>query len=160
MLMQRFRVLKIKRSLAAMAVLIVVLGLSSTSFAVLGGKLASVAADQSHMRASLKVTSNGLYQIHELQTDGGNVVREYVSPDGNVFGVAWTGHQMPEYSQLLGSYTDLINKAAQSRSNHRAPLVIQQPGFVFSTFGHMRFYEGHAYIPGQVPAGVTPEEIR
>lgn len=158
--MQRFRAAAGDCGIAAVGALIIVLGFSSTAFAVLGGKVASVAADQSHMKASLKVTSNGLFQVHELQTDGGNVVREFVSPDGNVFGVAWTGHQMPEYSQLLGSYMDFINKAAQSRNNHRAPLVIQQPGFVFSAFGHMRFYSGHAYIPGMVPAGVTPEEIR
>jgi hypothetical protein len=158
--MQKLRVAGFDFGLGAMGVLIVVLGFSSATFAVLGGKVASVATDQSRMKASLKVTSNRLFQVHELQTDAGNVVREYVSPDGTVFGIAWTGRQMPDYSQLLGSYTDAINKAAQSRRDHRAPLTIQQPGFVFSAFGHMRFFTGRAYIPGLVPAGVTAEEIR
>jgi hypothetical protein len=158
--MQKLRVAGFDFGLGAMGVLIVVLGFSSATFAVLGGKVASVATDQSRMKASLKVTSNRLFQVHELQTDAGNVVREYVSPDGTVFGIAWTGRQMPDYSQLLGSYTDAINKAAQSRKDHRAPLTIQQPGFVFSAFGHMRFFTGRAYIPGLVPAGVTAEEIR
>jgi hypothetical protein len=158
--MQRSRIAGFDFGLAGMGVLVVVLGFSSATFAVLGGKVASVAADQSRMKASLKVTSNGLFQVHELQTDTGNVVREFVSPDGTVFGVAWTGNQMPDYSQLLGRYTDAINKAAQSRKEHRAPLTIQQPGFVFSAFGHMRFFTGRAYIPGLVPVGVTAEEIR
>lgn len=160
MLLRKSRAGFIKKNIGGLGALIVVLWFSSAAFAVLGGKTASVAADQSHMKASRKVTSNGRFQIHELRTDGGNVVREFVSPDGNVFGVAWTERQVPEYSQLLGSYTDQITKAAQSRRNHRAPLVIEQPGFVFSAFGHMRFYSGHAYIPGLMPAGVKPEEIQ
>jgi hypothetical protein len=128
--------------------------------AVLGGKVDSVAADQAKMKAKLSVTSNGRYQVHELQADGGNVVREFVSPEGDVFGVAWKGPIMPQYSQLLGSYSDRITKAAQGRRNHRAPLVINDPEFVFSAFGHMRFYAGRAYIPALVPAGVNAEEIR
>jgi len=158
--MRSFRVLGIDCGIWSMGLLIVMLGFSGTALAVLGGKVDSVAADQSHMKASLKVTSNGLFQIHELRTDGGNVVREFVSPEGKVFGVAWMGSQMPQYSLLLGSYTDEINKAAQARWNHRAPLSIHEPGFVFSAFGHMRFFTGRAYIPGLVPAGVTAEEIR
>jgi hypothetical protein len=152
--MRSFRFLALGLGIA-----IAMLGFSGPAYAVLGGKVASVAADQAHMKASLKVTSNGRFQVHELQTVG-NVVREFVSPDGNIFGVAWRGQSMPQYSQLLGSYTDRITKAAQSRRDHRAPLLIEEPGFVFSAFGHMRFYSGRAYIPSMVPAGVLAEEIR
>jgi hypothetical protein len=159
-MMRTFRHLTIEWGFAMLGVVIVMLGASGPAKAVLGGKVASVAADQAHMKASLKVTSNGRFQVQELQDDGGNVVREFVSSDGNVFGVAWTGRFVPEYSQLLGSYTEWITKAAQSRRNHRAPLVINEPGFVFSAFGHMRFYFGRAYIPSMVPAGVLVEEIR
>jgi hypothetical protein len=158
--MRTTKFLTLVRGVASLGVAVMALWLVSPAYAVLGGKAASVAADQSRMKANLKVTSNGRFQVHELQADGGNVVREYVSPDGNVFGVTWMGRTMPQYSQLLGSYTDRITKAAQSRRNHRAPLVIQEPGFVFSAFGHMRFYSGRAYIPSMVPAGVLPEEIQ
>jgi Protein of unknown function (DUF2844) len=152
--------LMLRGCIAALGVVIVMFGASGAAHAVLGGKADSVAADQSQMKASRKVTSNARFQVHELQADSGNVVREFVSPDGNVFGVAWTGRSMPQYAQLLGSYTDRITKAAQSRRNHRAPLVIDEPGFVFSAFGHMRFYSGRAYVPSMLPAGVLPEEIR
>jgi hypothetical protein len=135
-------------------------GFSGAANAALGGKVASVAADQKQMKASLKVSSNGRYEVHELQIAGGNVVREFVSPDGNVFGIAWTGSAVPQYSQLLGGYTDRINEAAQSRRYHRAPLAINEPGFVFSAMGHMRYYAGRAYIPSLIPAGVQVEEIR
>jgi Protein of unknown function (DUF2844) len=148
------------RGFATLGMAIALVGFSGPAYAVLGGKAASIATDQSQMNAKLKVTSNGRFQVHELQAGEGNVVREFVSPDGNVFGVTWTGQSMPQYSQLLGSYADRITKAAQSRRNHRAPLVIDEPGFVFSAFGHIRFYSGRAYIPSMVPAGVLPEEIR
>lgn len=135
-------------------------GLSRPCAAVLGGKAESVAADQARMKAIRRVIANGRFQVHELQTDGNNVVREFVTPDGNVFGVTWTTQFGPQYSQLLGSYTERLNKAAQARRNHRAPLNIDEPGFVFSAFGHMRYFSGRAYVPSMVPAGVLAEEIR
>ena len=149
-----------KLGISVVGALIVMLEISGAGFAMLGGIVASVAADQARMKASVQVTSNARYQVHELKNEGGNVVREYVSPSGNVFGVAWTGHQVPDYSQLLGSYTERITKAAQSRRNHHAPLSIQEPGFVFFAFGHMRFYSGQAYVPSLMPAGVLPKEIQ
>jgi len=145
---------------AMLGALIVIVALSGPCVAVLGGKVESVAADQAQMNASRKITSNGRFQVHELQTDGNNVVREFVTPDGNVFGVTWTTQFVPQYSQLLGGYTDRLNKAAQARRNHRAPLNINEPGFVFSAFGHMRYFSGRAYVPSMVPAGVLAEEIR
>jgi len=134
--------------------------LPSRASATLGSDVTSVEADRQQMRATLALTSNGLYEVHELRTGRGDVVREFVSPEGNVFGVAWKGSVKPQYTQLLGSYTNEITKASELRQNHRAPLVIHQPDFVFSSFGHMRFYAGHAYIPSLLPAGVRPEEIQ
>jgi hypothetical protein len=146
--------------MAVLGAVIAVIGLCGPAYAVLGGKAATVTADQAQMKASLKVTSNGRFEVHELQAGSGNVVREFVSPGGQVFGVAWTGHFMPQYSQMLGSYADVITKTAQTRRNHRAPLAINEPGFVFSAFGHMKYYSGRAYIPSMVPAGVLAEEIK
>jgi len=158
--MRVFGFLAWKPIFAMLGAVIVMLGLSGPCFAVLGGKVASVSVDQSHLKASRRVTSNGRFQVHELQTDSNNVVREFVSPDGNVFGVTWTTQFVPQYSQLLGSYSDRLNKAAQTRRHHRAPLNINEPGFVFSSFGHIRYFSGRAYIPSMVPAGVLAEEIR
>jgi len=158
--MRAFKIPALERCIALLGVVIVMFGFSGAANAVLGGKVDSVAADQVQMKASLKVSSTGRFEVHELRTSGGNVVREFVSPEGNVFAVAWTGHAVPQYSQLLGSFAQKITAAAQARHNHRAPLVINEPGFVFSAFGHMRFYSGRAYIPSLVPAGVQVEEIR
>ena len=112
------------------------------------------------MQASRTINSNGRYEVHELAAGVGNTVREYVTPEGKVFGVAWTGHHPPQYAQLLGSYAARLDEAAAKRSNHRAPLAINQDGFVFSAIGHQRFYAGRAYIPSLLPAGVQAEEIK
>ena len=128
--------------------------------AVLGGSADSVAADQARMKASRTISANPRYQIHELQAGEGNLVREYVSPEGKVFGVAWKSHFLPQLPQLLGSYADRLTAAARTRTNHRAPLQINQPDFVYSAFGHQGFYAGHAYIPAMLPAGVSAEEIK
>lgn len=144
----------------SMAFITMLLIFSGAANAVLGGKVASVAADQKQMQATRTVTSNGRFQVHELQAGPAATVREYVSPDGTVFGVAWRGEFPPQYSQLLGSYAERLNVAARARHTHRAPLQINEPGFVFSAAGHQRFYFGRAYIPSMVPAGVAAEEIK
>jgi len=38
--------------------------------------------------------------------------------------------------------------------------MIQEPGLVVQTGGHMRAYFGRAYVPELVPQGVTIEEIQ
>ena len=52
--------------------------------------------------------------MHEITTPSGTVVREYVSPDGKVFGVAWRGAFLPDFQQILGSYYGEFAKDAQA----------------------------------------------
>jgi hypothetical protein len=90
------------------------------------------------------------------------VVREYVSPAGKVFGVAWQGPRIPDLRQLLGAYYAQYESAASAARSvrHRGPLLIQEPGLVVQSGGHMRAYNGLAYVPDLLPAGVRAEEIR
>src|SRR5215470_13246417 len=88
-------------SMAAFAIL-----LCSSSFAALGGDVNSVLADQAQMKAQRRVTQMKAYSVHEMQSQTGTTVREFVSPDGKVFGVAWRGQSLPNFQQVLGSYYD------------------------------------------------------
>jgi len=81
--------------------------------AALGGDVVSVKADQQEMRATRAVQANEKYSVHEITTPYGTVVREYVSPDGKVFGVAWRGPFLPDLQQLLGSYYAQFVQGAQ-----------------------------------------------
>jgi len=139
--------------------------LSLPSWAVLGGDVGSVQIDQAHMNASIQVkqSPNANYSVHELQGAAKMVVREYVSADGRVFGVAWQGTHMPDMQQLLGSYFQQYSaavKEAKSKNVARRPLNIQKPGLVVQTSGHMMSYWGRVYDPGLLPAGVNAQEIR
>ena len=152
-----------KRTLLAFAAAIVTLAVPLSAQASLGGDAASVHADQTHFQSVLRSTVNSGYTVQELKAPTGVVVREYVSSAGKVFAVSWQGPVRPDLQQLLGSYFQTFVQAVHSQKTNRmrrAPLIINQPGFVFEMGGHMRWIVGRAYIPSMVPANVRVEEIR
>jgi hypothetical protein len=135
--------------------------------AALGGAMASVEADQQQMKAVKRTVQSGVnYTVHEITDAHGMVVREYVSPQGTVFGVAWRGPFLPDFPQIFGSYYQQFTQAAaaargvQPRRSRNAPLAIEQSGLVVHSGGHMRAYSGQAYVPDLLPQGVSPSEIR
>jgi hypothetical protein len=134
--------------------------------AALGGDVVSVNADQQQMRATRAVQANGKYSVHVITTPYGTVVREYVSPDGKVFGVAWRGPFLPNLQQILGSYYEQFMQGAQAaraaepRRSANKPLSVDQPELVLRSGGRVRAYAGHAYVPGMIPTGVAAQEIR
>ena len=96
--------------------------------------------DQTRLEATLRVMPAERLTVHELKT-AGTTVREYVSPAGMVFGVAWQGTAMPDLRQLLGAYFDQYVATAAARRTRRAPVLIELPGLVVSqagTCGHLR----------------------
>ncbi len=132
--------------------------------ASLGDDVGSVQADQARMRGVQKTTRTELYTVHEIKASEGTVVREYVSSAGKIFAVAWQGPFLPDLRELLGRYFERFSQASQTRNKNRprirGPLLIQEPGLVVQSGGHMRAYSGRAYLPDQVPQGMNIEEIR
>jgi hypothetical protein len=134
-----------------------------SAVAELGGDETSVAADELQIQGAKRTLRRAEnYAMHQFEGQSGTVVREYVSPAGKVFGVAWQGPRIPDLRQLLGAYYAQYESAASAvRSvRHRGPLLIQEPGLVVESDGHMRAYNGRAYVPDLLPAGVRAEEIR
>jgi hypothetical protein len=132
-------------------------------FAALGGDTSSVQADQIHMQGSLRSTRAQNYTVHEIQAATGTTVREYISPSGTVFAVAWKGPWPPDMRQLLGEYFNQYALAAEIQSNVRTgrrPLHIELPGLVVHSGGHPRSFAGTAYLPDRLPQGVRAEELR
>lgn len=124
--------------------------------ATLGRDATSVKDDGAHMRAALRVSRNDAsYTVHELTLDTGTVVREYVSPSGKVFGVAWHGPYLPDFRQLLGDYFAPVMQTPRNQRQGRGPLQVKQPNVVFQSGGHMRAFFGRAYVPDMLPKGVT-----
>jgi hypothetical protein len=132
------------------------------AWAVLGQYESSVSVDQQYLRSADNVQAFQGYKVHQLTTADGTIVREYVSPQGLVFGVAWQGHFMPNVRQLLGSYVTKIQTAspAQTQVRHLRGLIVKADDFVFVSGGHMRFWKGRAYVPSLVPSNVSVEVVR
>lgn len=131
-----------------------------SAFAALGGDVASVQNDAVKMKASVRSTQSEAYMVHEIRGSG-TVVREYVSPLGKVFAVAWEGPALPDMEQVLGSYFAQFQQAVQ-HSNRRGhgPAVVELPGLVVYSSGHMRAFVGKAFVPEMLPSGVAPESIK
>ncbi len=137
------------------------LGVPLRASAVLGGDVDSVQADQAQFRGTVRVTKMITHTVHEIHTANGVILREYVSPAGQVFGVAWQGRVNPDLRQVLGSYYDQFLQATRAQTAVRGrPFLINQPGLVVQMSGTMRAHFGRAYVPSMVPNLVQPESIR
>jgi hypothetical protein len=148
----------------SLSVALMMVGLPLPAFAALGGDVTSVRTDQAHMRgALLRITGAGTYTVHEIQASYGTLVREYVSPSGTVFAVAWQGPWQPDLRQVLGTYFDHYVQSAQAARAHRSghgPLLIQEAGLVVQSSGHPRAFVGRAYVPQFLPQGFDAQAIR
>ena len=148
---------------ACLGIGLLMLALPIPALAALGGDVTSVHADQAQMKGTLKTTEAEAYTTHAITAPGKTVVKEYVSPEGKVFAISWSGPFIPNMQQLLGTYFDQFAQAAkaqrESQPGHR-PVSIQQPGLVFQNGGHMRAYVGRAYVPAMVPQGVNVDALQ
>jgi hypothetical protein len=133
---------------------------SARAWAVLGEPRSSVESDHAYFRGNLVQLPRQGYELHQINAPDGTVIREYVSPGGSVFGVAWEGPVMPNLSQLLGSYLGDFQQAAQSPHGRRAPLVVHTDRVVIESGGHMRAFHGRAYVPNLVPSNLTQAVVQ
>jgi hypothetical protein len=131
------------------------------AWAVLGEYESSVSVDQQVLQGQRREEARTGYRLHTITSADGTVVREFVSPEGKVFGIAWQAPHMPNMAQLLGANMTVLEQSLEGRKGRRgAPLVVQTPKLAFVSGGHMRFYIGRAYVPDLVPSGVSAEVVR
>lgn len=149
------------RSAAVLAAIVpILLVLSGPAVATLGGDETSIAADQAQMKATRRSVSSQKYTTHEMQLASGTLVREYLSAQGQIFAVTWKGPLKPDLQQILGDhFADYVTAGSRSHTR-RGPVLVQQPGLVIQSEGHMRAFSGRAYIPQMFPSGVTVDEIQ
>jgi Protein of unknown function (DUF2844) len=148
------------KALSITLLVVVAAALPPSAAAELGGNVASIAQDQAHMQAKLKVARAGMYTLHEMRAATGTVVREYVSSAGTVFAVAWQGPWIPDMRQLLGPYFEQYSRAAKAPRSGHGPLLISEPGLMVQLSGHQRSFAGRALLPQMVPVGVAVESLR
>ncbi|HKV25500.1 MAG TPA: DUF2844 domain-containing protein [Candidatus Acidoferrum sp.] len=138
------------------------LALPLPASASLGGDTASVKNDVAKMETTVRTTSGQGYEVHEMKSQAGVAIKEFASPAGTIFAVSWSGPTHPDLRQLLGAYYDQYVQAVQEQRAHRrgrGPLLIHEPGLVMKVSGHLRAFQGKAYLPQLVPAGVRVEDL-
>jgi hypothetical protein len=143
-------------------IVFLMLALPIHGHASLGGDEGSVQSDRVHMQgALLRITRSDAYTVHEMQAPSGTTVREYVSPSGTVFAVAWQGPRVPDLRQVLGTYfAQYVQSVQAAHRRGHGPLLIQEVGLVVQQSGHPRAFVGTAYVPQLLPPGVGVEAIR
>jgi hypothetical protein len=129
-------------------------------WAVLGGSAESVAADQVKFHAIRKVTQTRDYSVHEISSADGTLIREYVTPAGQVFGVSWSGPMIPDLSQLLGSYDTDLQTTLHAQRGRRRAAVVRNADLVVESGGHMRAFQGRAYLNSMLPSGVSQDVVK
>ena len=102
-----------------LAVLAVLFLLSAPVWAVLGESVRSVQADQQRLRGQVIALARQGYSVHQIKAADGNVVREYVSQEGMVFGVSWKGATIPVCTNCSGP----ISRNFSRRFNRRTAVA-------------------------------------
>lgn len=134
--------------------------LAGAAHAELGGDASTIEADRVQMRATLRQMQSQSYTVHEITMPSGTLVREYLSPSGTVFAVAWNGPMMPDLKQLFGAHFSHYQSIAQSRHGQRGPIAFDDAGLVVQSGGRMRAFSGRAYLPSLVPSNVSVDAIQ
>jgi hypothetical protein len=133
---------------------------SFPSFGALGSRIAQV--DASSQANTVRLTRKQAYTERETRSGNGTIIREYISPAGTVFAVAWQGPFFPEMRDVLGAYFDeYVTESAVQRTEHPGhwSLDLHEPELVVQMGGHARAYFGRAYDPTLLPPGVSADEL-
>ena len=136
---------------------------SISSRTVQPASTASAAVMRSASGGASSASAAASYTVRETRLGNGTVVREYLAADGSVFGIAWRGQQMPDLSDLLGTYfpqyVSGVNAIRAVRGGH-GPVAVDQSSLVVHSGGHMGAFAGQAWLPPALPAGVSGSDIQ
>jgi len=148
----------LQKSILALSLLI-----CSSVFASLGDDESSIQKDNTRLGGThiKKQVQQQLFSVHELQSDNGATIKEYVSPQGKVFAVTWKGPLMPDLNQLLGQYFQpYVDTLKADGKRHHGVVHVEQPNFVVHSSGRLRAFSGLAYLPQALPQGVKIEDLQ
>ena len=133
--------------------------IASPARAALGDDVAVVEQDRARMHASAQVRRLASYQVHELVTPTGVTVREFVGETGKVFAVTWSGGWRPDLRHILGSHYGRFVASRRGQRRARGTMRAELPGLVVVMGGYLRTSFGHAYLPEQLPAGFSLQDL-
>jgi hypothetical protein len=144
----------------AALVLFLLLPYAGVSHAALGGLPEPFNTGGAAVVSSVSSAGSN-YVMRDTTLTTGTHVREYVSGNGVVFALAWDGPFLPDLKALLGKHFDaMVAESARMPRAGRSHIAIDRPEVVINSGGHMRAFEGSAWIPAEFPAGFTAADVR
>jgi hypothetical protein len=134
------------------------------SWAVLGGDVTTIQADQTRLRAQRRalVTAQA-GAAHELQLAGGSTIRQFVNAQGTVYAIAWSTRLKPDFTQLLGRHAAQFDAGVASQA--RAPglkrqAIVDSGDLVVESAGRPGAFVGRAWLKSLLPSGTRTDAIR
>jgi len=154
--------MRLRSTLLASSLLLISTLWFAPARASLGGGAESILADAEELQGVLQPSLHAHFQVQEIISENGILVREFMSRGGLVFAISWQGPAMPDLKQLLGAQYAAYAAAieAQKRPGLRRAVRIATPDLVVESEGHLRAFVGRSYLPGLIPAGVSVDELR
>ena len=152
---------KMYSSLFAGASLFAILsGATGVATAALGEIALKTTALPARQLASSTVA--GSLEVRSTRLPSGTEVREYLDAGGKVVAIAWQGPTLPDLQQLLGSYFPRFVQAQAVKATDGSHRQTQwrATDVVVESHGHLRAFQGRAYLPAQLPAGFSAEQIQ
>ena len=133
------------------------------ALAVLGGApTASTNAEQKNVLASSSKVAgaSSAYSVQETVDTSGTRLREFIDNSGMVFALAWQGPRIPDLRTELGQYFGQMQAAPKAPHTARSNTLISNDNLVVQSGGRPRAYIGRAWLPAQLPAGVSTSDIQ
>ncbi len=130
--------------------------LAPSSWAKLGGDLASVQSDQQAWAATAIQTPLASATLITQSLPSGLTVRQYLDATGLVFAVGWEGPVLPDFARLLGNHYPAYDNALRTQ---RRGVLVQNANVVLESGGMMRAFSGRAYLPAKLPHSLTAQDI-
>jgi hypothetical protein len=152
------------RRVPIVVVLLGVLGFPNLAGAALGDDETSIHADQVRVLGVRRQAAAVGMTIHTITTPDGSTIRQYVSPSGRVFAVAWNTRYKPRLDLLLGAsfptYAEAGRLAMQKRPGVVHSAVVRRDDLVVESTAHLSAHVGRAYLKSLLPAGASTDALR
>lgn len=138
----------------------ILIAYAGSGHAALGG------APEEYSGAATAITSSATaggasYVLRSTSLESGTQVKQYLLPAGTVFAVTWEGPILPDLKALLGKYfATLVAESERAPRAGRSRVTVNTPEVVINSGGHMRAFEGGAWLPGEFPAGFAADDLR
>ena len=138
---------------------------SIAASATLGEPASTAEADRARLQGERRVVQATAIrlQVHVITQPDGSTIKEFVTPGGVVFAIAWSTRLKPRLDTLLGAQAPRYASAARAAlatPGIRHGIVLASDDLVVQASAHLNAHVGLAYLRSLVPEGVRIDELR